>query len=234
MFLKKATPEDLRQELLHGIINLDSKKVSMLSMDGPNVNWLVLQLVNEHRKLNELAKLIPTGLSYYFSFRNKLDIVFINSWAGLVTCILQVNCGSHIWFSVFLALQFPPIMAVLMFYFDFLQVFAPFMWFMVRSKLDLSLYHGMSKTYWRQCSIYFMVHLHEEVCTSKKVDQMSFQSRKCVNVTPVFSGPEEIFYHCGQGQNRHFMQPLSICFAEKWVRRELNLWSLRLWLYMLC
>ena len=79
MFLKKATPEDLRQELLHGIINLDSKKVSMLSMDGPNVNWLVLQLVNEHRKLNELAKLIPTGLSYYFSFRNKLDIVFINS-----------------------------------------------------------------------------------------------------------------------------------------------------------
>ena len=210
MFLKKATPEDLRQELLHGIINLDSKKVSMLSMDGPNVNWLVLQLVNEHRKLNELAKLIPTGLSYYFSFRNKLDIVFINPWAGLVTCILQVNCGSHIWFSVFLALQFPPIMAVLMFYFDFLQVFAPFMWFMVRSKLDLSLYHGMSKTYWRQCSIYFMVHLHEEVCTSKKVDQMSFQSRKCVNVTPVFSGPEETFYHCGQGQNRYFMQVFAL------------------------
>ena len=210
MFLKKATPEDLQQELLHGIINLDSKKVSMLSMDGPNVNWLALQLVNEHRKLNELAKLIPTGLSYYFSFRNKLDIVFINSWAGLVTCILQVNCGSHIWFSVFLALQFPPIMAVLMFYFDFLQVFAPFMWFMVRSKLDLSLYHGMSKTYWRQCSIYFMVHLHEEVCTSKKVDQMSFQSRKCVNVTPVFSGPEETFYHCGQGQNRYFMQVFAL------------------------
>ena len=133
MFLEKATPEDLQQELLHGIINLDPKKASMLSMDGPNVNWLVLQLLNEHWKLNELAKLIPTGLSYYFSFRNKLDIVFINSWAGLVICILQVNCGSHIWFSVFLALQFPPIMAVLMFYFDFLQVFAPFMWFMVEN-----------------------------------------------------------------------------------------------------
>ena len=79
MFLEKATPEDLQQELLHGIINLDPKKASMLSMDGPNVNWLVLQLLNEHWKLNELAKLIPTGLSYYFSFRNKLDIVFINS-----------------------------------------------------------------------------------------------------------------------------------------------------------
>ena len=79
MFLEKATPEDLQQELLHGIINLDPKKASMLSMDGPNVNWLVLQLLNEHWKLNELAKLIPTGLSYYFSSRNKLDIVFINS-----------------------------------------------------------------------------------------------------------------------------------------------------------
>ena len=29
----------------------------------------------------------------------------------------------------------------------FLEGFAPFMWIMVRSKLDLSLYHGMSKTY---------------------------------------------------------------------------------------
>ena len=69
-----------------------------------------------------------------------------------------------------------------------------------------------------------MMHLHEEVCTSKKVDQMSFQSCKCVNVTPVFSGPEETFYHCGQGQNRHFMQvfAVSMCFAENWFRHELN------------
>ena len=80
----------------------DPKKMSMLSMDAPNVNWLVLKLVKEHRKLNELAKLITTGLYFYFSFRKELDIVFINSWPGLVTCILQVNCGSHIWFSVFL------------------------------------------------------------------------------------------------------------------------------------
>ena len=48
MFLKKAAIENLRQELLHGIMNLDPKKMSMLSMDGPNVNWLVLKLVNEH------------------------------------------------------------------------------------------------------------------------------------------------------------------------------------------
>ena len=83
----------------------------------------------------------------------------------------------------------------------------------------------MSKTYRRQCSIYFMMHLHEEVCTSKKVDQMSFQSPKCVNVTPVFSGPEETSYHCDQGQNRHFMPmfALSMCFAENWFRHELNL-----------
>ena len=79
MFLKKAIAEDLRQDILHGIMNLDPKKMSMLSMDGPNVSWLVLKLVNEHRKLNELAKLIPTGLYFYFSFRNKLNIVFINS-----------------------------------------------------------------------------------------------------------------------------------------------------------
>ena len=38
MFLMKATAEDLRQELLHGIMNVDPKKMSMLSMDGPNVN----------------------------------------------------------------------------------------------------------------------------------------------------------------------------------------------------
>ena len=48
MFLKKATPEDLRQELLHGVMNFDPKKMSMLSMDGLNVNWLILKLVNEH------------------------------------------------------------------------------------------------------------------------------------------------------------------------------------------
>ena len=45
MFLKKATAEDLQQELLHGIMNNDPEKMSMLSMDGPNVNWLVLKLV---------------------------------------------------------------------------------------------------------------------------------------------------------------------------------------------
>ena len=37
------------------------------------------------------------------------------------------------------------------------------------------------------------MHLHEEVCTSKKVDQISFQSRKCVNVTSAFSEPENLF-----------------------------------------
>ena len=47
MFLKKATAENLQQELLHGIMNNDPEKMSMLSMDGPNVNWLVLKLVNE-------------------------------------------------------------------------------------------------------------------------------------------------------------------------------------------
>ena len=78
MFLKKATAENLQQELLHGIMNNDPEKMSMLSMDGPNVNWLVLKLVNEHQKLNELRKLIPTGLYFYFSFWNKLEIVFIN------------------------------------------------------------------------------------------------------------------------------------------------------------
>ena len=79
MFLKKASAEDLRQELLHGIMNLDPKKMSMLTMDGANVNWLLLKLVNEHRKLNELGKLIPTSLYFYLSFRNELDTVFINS-----------------------------------------------------------------------------------------------------------------------------------------------------------
>ena len=79
MFLNKATAEDLQQELLHGIMNLNRKKPSMLLMDGSHVNWLVFKLVNEHRKLNELANLMPAGLYCYFSFRNELDIVFINS-----------------------------------------------------------------------------------------------------------------------------------------------------------
>ena len=82
MFLKKTNAEDLRQELLHDIMKMDPKKMSILSMDGPNVNWLVLKLVlklvNEHWKSNELTKLIPTSLYFHFSFKNKLDIVFIN------------------------------------------------------------------------------------------------------------------------------------------------------------
>ena len=70
-----------------------------------------------------------------------------------------------------------------------------------------------------------MMCLHEKVCTSEKVDQMSFQSCKCENVTPVFRELKETFYHCGQGQNRDFMQvfALSMCFAENWFRHELNL-----------
>ena len=161
---------------------------------------------------------------------NLKQIVFKKSWAGLVTCTFQVNCGSHIWF---LALLFPPIMAALMFSFDF---FTGFCSLLVVHGVFKILYSEMFKTYWRQCSIYFTMHLHEEVCTSKKVDQMSFQNHKCVNVTPVFSGPEETFCYCCQGQNRHFMQvgALSMCFAENLFRHELNLWSHRLWLYMLC
>ena len=67
-----------------------------------------------------------------------------------------------------------------------------------------------------------MMHLQEEVSTSRKVNQMAFQNGKCVNVTPVFSGPEETFYHYGQGQNRHFKQvfALSRCFAENWFRHD--------------
>ena len=41
---------------------------------------------------------------------------------------------------------------------------------------------------------------------------MSFQSCKCMNVAPVFSGPEETFYHYEEERNRHFIA--SVCFQH--------------------
>ena len=70
MFPKKTTTEDLQQELLHGIMNLDPKKMGMLLMDGPNVNWLVLKLVNEHQKLMSWQNSYQQVCT--FSFRNEL------------------------------------------------------------------------------------------------------------------------------------------------------------------
>ena len=63
-------------------------------MDDPNVNWLVLKLVNEHRKLNELAKVIPTGLYFYFSFRNKLET---NSFQKILSWFSNLHFSSQLW-----------------------------------------------------------------------------------------------------------------------------------------
>ena len=116
--------------------------------------------------------------------------------------------------------------------------------FFFTSSCSLHVVHGAFKTGFKSVSwdvqnwqkaMFNLFHdaPYEEVWHIK--ESGSFQSCKCVNVTPVFSGPEETFYHCGQGQNRHFMQvfTLIMCFAENWFRQEFNLWSLRLWLYML-
>ena len=60
-FLWQRNAENLKCELVASILGLDLAKFLQLSMDGPNTNWNVLNLVNSHLVENGHKNLIEIG-----------------------------------------------------------------------------------------------------------------------------------------------------------------------------
>ena len=60
-FLLRPNAENLKCELVASILGLDLAKFIQLSMDGPNTNWNVLNLVNSHLVENGHKNLIEIG-----------------------------------------------------------------------------------------------------------------------------------------------------------------------------
>ena len=60
-FFKRGNVTNLKDEIINGISCLSSDKMIMRSMDGPNVNWCVLSILNEMRKDQEHVPLFETG-----------------------------------------------------------------------------------------------------------------------------------------------------------------------------
>ena len=60
-FLLRPIAENLKCELVASILGLDLAKFIQLSMDGPNTNWNVLNLVNSHLVENGHKNLIGIG-----------------------------------------------------------------------------------------------------------------------------------------------------------------------------
>ena len=60
-FLLRPNAENLKSELIESMSNLDMAKFLQLSMDGPNTNWNVLDLVNGHLVENGHKNLVEIG-----------------------------------------------------------------------------------------------------------------------------------------------------------------------------
>ena len=60
-FLGKAAAQDIYKKFNKCISELDESKLLQVSSDGPNVNLVFLDLLNEHRSDNELSRLIDIG-----------------------------------------------------------------------------------------------------------------------------------------------------------------------------
>ena len=60
-FLLRPNTENLKSELIESMSKLDMAKFLQLSMDGPNTNWNVLDLVNGHLVENGHKNLVEIG-----------------------------------------------------------------------------------------------------------------------------------------------------------------------------
>jgi hypothetical protein len=60
-FLKRPNAENLTGELNDALAKLPVKNMTQLSMDGPNTNWKVLELINSQRSELEIPTLIDIG-----------------------------------------------------------------------------------------------------------------------------------------------------------------------------
>ena len=60
-FILNPNAVNLTEELLNAIKDLDMGKFLHLGMDGPNTNWNVLDLINDHQVANGFQKTLDIG-----------------------------------------------------------------------------------------------------------------------------------------------------------------------------
>ena len=60
-FLNRPNAENLVNSLSSATKDLDQQNLLQISMDGPSVNWNVLNIISEKRNENELEQLLVTG-----------------------------------------------------------------------------------------------------------------------------------------------------------------------------
>ena len=60
-FLKRANAENLFECLQSSLKDVTSKNLLQLSMDGPNTNWKVLELLDDDRKENDYPTILNIG-----------------------------------------------------------------------------------------------------------------------------------------------------------------------------
>ena len=70
---------NLCNEIIDGIKNLDQAKMSMLGMDGPNVNWLIFDKLNGEREKHNQSPLYNTGSCELHSIHAAFE-------TGMISC----------------------------------------------------------------------------------------------------------------------------------------------------
>ena len=60
-FFRRPNANKIQEEQHEGLKPLDEKTMIMLSMDGPNTNWEVLNKVKDHRNKNDLPQIMDVG-----------------------------------------------------------------------------------------------------------------------------------------------------------------------------
>lgn len=60
-FFKRPNADNILNELLKAIERLPNERMLMLSMDGPNTNWKVLECLKTYRAENELPQVLEVG-----------------------------------------------------------------------------------------------------------------------------------------------------------------------------
>ena len=78
-FLQRPNAVNLKEEILNAIKNLDIGKFLHLSIDGPNANWNVLDLINDCQVANGFQKTLAIGSCSFHTVHGAFQIGMIKS-----------------------------------------------------------------------------------------------------------------------------------------------------------
>ena len=83
-FVYRPNAVNLCNEIIDAIKNLDQVKISMLGMDGPNVNWLIFDKLNGEREKHNHLSLYNIGSCGLHSIHGAFE-------TGMISCGWEIN-----------------------------------------------------------------------------------------------------------------------------------------------